>query len=56
LQIPHFTLHVPELGLRSPLYVAAPGLRTDSKIEELLDLMEGEAQRLGVLDEPKPPP
>jgi len=52
-QIPHFGLHVPELGFCLPLHMSAPGLRPDPKSEELLALMEREAQRLGVLDKPK---
>ena len=43
------------LGFCLPLHSAAPILRTYSKIEELLNLMQREAQCLSVSDEPKPP-
>jgi hypothetical protein len=55
LEIPHFGLHVFQLGLGFSLHITAPGLRADLKIKQFLDLMEREAQGLGILDEPEPP-
>ena len=53
LQVTHFVFHMFQLGLRFSLDITTAGLRTDPEIEEFLDLMEREAQRLGVPNKPK---
>jgi len=55
LQFSNLGLHVRQLGFRSALDIPAPRSRTHPKVQELGDLVQGEAQRLRILDEPQPP-
>jgi hypothetical protein len=54
-QVVHFGFNMFQLGYCSLLHLTAVGLRTDLQSEQFSDLVQREAERLGILDKTQAP-